>query len=173
MCMFSLMKWSCTYSDLTVRGILLLWSPPRGSGMWEIWEICQWRPRQRTHQVPQPSPYLLKPVLVFPAMLVFCLLYLISYTVRWRVLVSFKSWKLYSVPVSLRTVSQGIPFSNSLSSWKLTLLKFRVLTLLIARPIFLNFINTIRIWTRLLRVCYICKNFKEKGEAIALQDVTS
>jgi len=44
----------------------------------------------------------------------------------------------------LRTVSQGIPLSSSLSSQKLALLKFRVLTLLLDMPAFLQITDSTR-----------------------------
>ena len=56
--------------------------------------------------------------------------------------VSLKSCQLCSVPVPLRTVSQGIPLSSSLSSWMFALLKHRVLALLFARPTFFKITNS-------------------------------
>jgi len=61
--------------------------------------------------------------------------------------VSLKSCQLCSVPMPLRTVSQGIPSSNSLSSLKFALLKFRVLTLLFARLAFFKITNSFRAWS--------------------------
>lgn len=61
---FNIMRWSCTCSSHTVKGILP--SQPlleiRGCEFhgFERWEKpgCQWRVRQRTHWVLQPSPCL-------------------------------------------------------------------------------------------------------------------
>lgn len=68
----------------------------------------------------------------------FCWVSESSYALRKEFL---KSCRLCSVPVSLRTVSQGIPSSNSLNKQKWSLLQFRVLTLLFARPTFLRIMN--------------------------------
>lgn len=46
-----------------------------------------------------------------------------------------KSCQLCSIPISLRTASQGIPSSNLFKRWKFTFLNFSVLTLLFSRPI--------------------------------------
>mgnify|MGYP001855354442 CR=1 FL=1 len=48
--------------------------------------------------------------------------------------VSLKSCQLCSVPMPLRTASQGIPYNNSLNSQKLAPLRFRALTLLFTWP---------------------------------------
>lgn len=61
--------------------------------------------------------------------------------------VSLKSCQLLSATLSLRTVFQGILPTNSLSSWNSTLPKFRVLTLLFARPVFLKIPNSAGVWS--------------------------
>ena len=61
--------------------------------------------------------------------------------------VSLKSCQLCSVPMPLRTVSQGIPLSSSLSSQKFALLKHRVLALLFARPTFFKITNSTKAWS--------------------------
>ena len=66
--------------------------------------------------------------------------------------VSLKSCQLCSVPTLLRTVSQGIPLSSSLSSRKFALLKHRVLALLFARPAFFKIRNSTRTWSLQLRL---------------------
>ena len=60
---------------------------------------------------------------------------------------SLKSYQLCSVPMPLRTVSQGIPISSSLSRWNFALLKHRVLTLLFARPAFFKITNYTKAWS--------------------------
>lgn len=60
---------------------------------------------------------------------------------------SLQSFQLCSVPMPLRRVSQEIPSSSCLSSWNFSLLKFRVLTLLLARPAFLKITNSTRVWS--------------------------
>ena len=61
--------------------------------------------------------------------------------------VSLKSCQLCSVPMPLRTCSQGIPLSSFLSSWKFALLKHRVLALLFARPAFFKITNSTKAWS--------------------------
>ena len=58
--------------------------------------------------------------------------------------VSLKSYHLCSFSLSLRTAAQGISLINSLIKQNSTFLKFRVLTLLFARPIFLKITNSTR-----------------------------
>jgi len=50
-------------------------------------------------------------------------------------------------PMPLRTVSQEIPSSSYLRSWKSALLKFRVLTLVFARLAFLQITNSSQEWS--------------------------
>ena len=61
--------------------------------------------------------------------------------------VSLKSCQLCSAPMPLWTVSQGIPLSSSLSSWKFALLKHKVLALLFARPTFFKITNSTTAWS--------------------------
>ncbi|XP_040511138.1 uncharacterized protein LOC121108185 [Gallus gallus] len=61
--------------------------------------------------------------------------------------VSLKSCQLCSVPMPLRTVSQWIPLSSSLSSNKFALLKHWVLALLFARFAFLKITKSTRAWS--------------------------
>lgn len=58
--------------------------------------------------------------------------------------VSLKFYQLCSVLLSLQTTSQEISSNNSSNSWKFPLLKFRVLSLLFVRPVFLKMTNTTR-----------------------------
>jgi len=53
-----------------------------------------------------------------------------------------KICQICSAPLSLRAVSQGVLLTNSLKSWKLVFLKFRVLITLLAFPIFLRSVNS-------------------------------
>ena len=61
--------------------------------------------------------------------------------------VSLKGFQLYSIPVSLRTVSQETLSNNSWHILKFTLLKFWVLTPLFARPVFLEIMSSTRAWS--------------------------
>jgi len=60
---------------------------------------------------------------------------------------SLKTCQLCSVPLSLRTVSQGVLLTISLKSWKFALLKFRVLTMLFVIPISLSSISSTSAWS--------------------------
>jgi len=61
--------------------------------------------------------------------------------------VSLTSYQLCSVPMPLRTASQGIPFCSSLSNRKFALLKHRVLALLFARHTFFKITNSTKAWS--------------------------
>ena len=58
--------------------------------------------------------------------------------------VPLKNCQLCFTPLFLRTVPQEISSSNSLNNWNFTLLEFRMLTLLFARPVFLEITNSTR-----------------------------
>jgi len=64
-----------------------------------------------------------------------------SYTLRKA---SLKSSHLYSTPLSLRTPSQEISYKSYLNYLKFILLKFKILTLLFTRLIFLEITNSTR-----------------------------
>lgn len=61
--------------------------------------------------------------------------------------VSLKSCQFGFFLLSLRRVSQRISSNNSLNIWKLAILKFRLLTLIFARPIFLEIMNSTKAWS--------------------------
>jgi len=60
---------------------------------------------------------------------------------------SLKTCELCSVPLSLRTVSQGVLLTISLKSWKFALLKFRVLTMLFVILISLSSVSSTSAWS--------------------------
>lgn len=53
---------------------------------------------------------------------------------------------MWPAPLALRRASQEISSIHSLNNYWLTLLKFRVLIVLFARPVFLGFRNSARAW---------------------------
>ncbi|KAK4810863.1 hypothetical protein QYF61_008835 [Mycteria americana] len=77
---------------------------------------------------------------LFPSLPDFLHLGIKSSCALWKA--SLKICQLCSTPLSLRTVSQGVPLTNSLKSWKFAFLKFRVLTILFACPISLRTANS-------------------------------
>jgi len=65
---------------------------------------------------------------------------------------SLKSCQLYFTLLSIKAAFRGIPSNNSLSSWKFTLLRFRVVTLLFARPVAFKITDSTRAWSLQPRV---------------------
>lgn len=70
-----------------------------------------------------------------------------------------KPCKLWSVPQSLRTVSQRISFTKSLNSWKFSLVKFRSLSLLFVRIMLLkvtisNMARSMRFNYQIFAICF-------------------
>lgn len=67
--------------------------------------------------------------------------------------VALKCCQFWAAHMSLRTVSQGISFTNSLNTLTFYFLMFRVLTILLARPTLHEITDSTRVWSVQPRVC--------------------
>lgn len=103
-------------------------------------------------------------------MLVSCLLWFLmlgngEHLFSW--MMTLKSCQFCCFPLSLRTVSQGISSDYYLNRWSFALLKFRVLTLLFTRPIFLDITNSVfqTVWIKIIQIfSFLCIYFVYVGE---------
>lgn len=66
-----------------------------------------------------------------------------------------KSWQFCSAPLFLRTAFQRASSSSSLHSLKFAFLKFRILTLLFTRPIFLKITNSTKLQRHYSPECHV------------------
>jgi len=80
---------------------------------------------------------------------------------------SLKCCQFCSVPLSLRTVSQGISYNSSLNSLIFVLLKFMDLTPLFARLTFLEITSSTTVWPLQHRLPPILTSFAISSELIA------
>ena len=89
-------------------------------------------------------------VLVLPSFPDFSHLGIKNSCILWKA--SLKICQLYSAPLSLRAVSQGVLLTNSFKSCNFAFLKFRDLTSLFAWPISLGSANSTSVWSLLPRL---------------------